>query len=84
MTTKEKYEMIDKSKVGEKLLTILQNMEKSSKNFTDESVNSKIDTALDKIIEGFKASKPEALRTVTEAKKEVKKEKVREFKKYSK
>ena len=74
MTTKEKYELIDKSQVSEKLLTILQNMEKSSKNFTDEAVNSRVDSALDKIIEGFKAKKPEALRTITEAKKEVKKE----------
>ena len=73
MTTKEKYELIDKSQVSEKLLTILQNMEKSSKNFTDEAVNSRVDSALDKIIEGFKAKKPEALRTITEAKKEVKK-----------
>jgi hypothetical protein len=81
MTTKEKYELIDKSQVSEKLLTILQNMEKSSKNFTDEAVNSRVDSALDKIIEGFKAKKPEALRTITEAKKEVKKEKEKAIKK---
>jgi hypothetical protein len=81
MTTKEKYELIDKSKVSEKLLTILQNMEKSSKNFTDEAVNSRVDSALDKIIEGFKAKKPEALRTIAEAKQEVKKEKEKAIKK---
>ena len=81
MTTKEKYELIDKSKVSEKLLTILQNMEKSSKNFTDEAVNSRVDSALDKIIEGFKAKKPEALRTITEAKQEGKKEKEKAIKK---
>jgi len=81
MTTKEKYELIDKSKLNEKLLTILQNMEKSSSNFTDESVNSKIDSALDKIIESIRANKPEAIRTVTEAKKEVKKEKEKAIKK---
>jgi F-type H+-transporting ATPase subunit b len=81
MTTKEKYELIDKSQVSEKLLTILQNMEKSSKNFTDEAVNSRVDSALDKIIEGFKAKKPEALRTITEAKKEVKEEKEKAIKK---
>ena len=75
MTTKEKYELIDKTKINEKVLAILQNMEKSSRNFTDEAVNSKIDGALDKLIEGFRANKPEALRTLPEAKKEVKKEK---------
>jgi hypothetical protein len=75
MTTKEKYELIDKTKINEKVLAILQNMEKSSSNFTDEAVNSKIDGALDKLIEGFRANKPEALRTLPEAKKEVKKEK---------
>ena len=43
MTTKEKYELIDKTKLNEKILTILRNLEQSSSNFTDEAVNSKID-----------------------------------------
>lgn len=81
MTTKEKYELIDKTKINPKVLEILQNMEKSSKNFTDEAVNAKIDGALDKLIEGFRANKPEALRTLPEAKKEVKKEKEKAQKK---
>ena len=75
MTTKEKYELFDKTKINEKVLGILKNMQESSKNFTDESVNSKIDSALDKLIENFRANKPEALLTLPEAKKEVKKEK---------
>lgn len=69
MTTKEKYELFDKTKINEKVLGILKNMQESSKNFTDESVNSKIDSALDKLIENFRANKPEALLTLPEAKK---------------
>jgi hypothetical protein len=81
MTTKEKYELFDKTKINEKVLGILKNMQESSKNFTDESVNSKIDSALDKLIENFRANKPEALLTLQEAKKEVKKEKEKAIKK---
>jgi hypothetical protein len=81
MTTKEKYELFDKTKINEKVLGILKNMQESSKNFTDESVNSKIDSALDKLIENFRANKPEALLTLPEAKKEVKKEKEKAIKK---
>ena len=75
MTTKEKYELIDKTKVSAKVLEILEKMEKASSNFTNAEVNSRVDTALDKIIEGLKVSKPEALLSVSDAKKEVKKEK---------
>jgi hypothetical protein len=81
MTTKEKYELFDKTKINEKVLGILKNMQESSKNFTDESVNSKIDSALDKLIENFRVNKPEALLTLPEAKKEVKKEKEKAIKK---
>ena len=81
MTTKEKYELIDKTKVNEKILTILRNMEQSSSNFTNEAVNSKIDVALEKLIEQIRAVKPEALLTLPEAKKEVKKEKEKAIKK---
>ena len=81
MTTKEKYELFDKTKINEKVLGILKNMQESSKNFTDESVNSRIDSALDKLIENFRANKPEALLTLPEAKKEVKKEKEKAIKK---
>ena len=68
MTTKEKYELIDKTKVSAKVLEILEKMEKASSNFTNAEVNSRVDTALDKIIEGLKVSKQEALLSVTDDK----------------
>ena len=68
MTTKEKYELIDKTKVSAKVLEILEKMEKASSNFTNAEVNSRVYTALDKIIEGLKVSKPEALLSVSDAK----------------
>jgi hypothetical protein len=81
MTTKEKYEMIDKSKVPSKTLEILEKMQKASTNFTNAEVNAKIDSALDRLIEGFKANNPSALITSTQAKENVKKERVKAEKK---
>ena len=81
MTTKEKYEMIDKSKVPSKTLEILEKMQKASTNFTNPEVNAKIDSALDRLIEGFKANNPSALITPSQAKEKVKKEKTNAQKK---
>lgn len=72
MTSKEIYEAIDQSKIGDKGKNFLKNAEEKTKGFTIE--NEQLNNAMNKIYNDLKEKKPEALKNlkVEEVKVEVK------------
>ena len=64
MTTKEKFNSIDQSKLSKEAVSTLTKMKKASDDFKNEAVTKKVDAALDQLIKRLKKEKPEAIKTV--------------------
>jgi hypothetical protein len=66
MTIKQKFNLIDQTKLDNSQKTILVQIKEKTNNFTtkDKEVITKIDSALDKIISSLKEKMPDAIKTV--------------------
>jgi hypothetical protein len=62
MTTKQKFNSIDQSKLSKEAKSTLEKMKKASDNFKNEAITKKVDAALDQLIARLKKEKPEAIK----------------------